>query len=104
MNRTDRSVTTQWVMRLPGSRAAEREAIMGVLMSGMQAFAQNVWTIDGPNVRDFGVVFTTRMTVVLLSDGSVWVNSPVPVPFETLKRITELGPVRFLVAAPPEHV
>ena len=87
-----------------GFLAAEREAIMRVLTSGMQAFAQNVWIVDGPNVRDFGVLFPTRMTIVSLSDGSVWVDSPVPVPFETLKRIPELGPVRYLVAATPRHV
>ena len=69
-----------------------------------QAFAQNVSIIDGPPVRDFGVMFTTRMTVVKLSDGSLWVNSPVSVPFDTLKRITESGPVRYLVAATPRHV
>ncbi len=77
---------------------------MRVKMSGMQAFAQNVWIVDGPNVRDFGVLFTTRMTVLKLSDGSVWVDSPVPVPFDTLKHITELGPVSYLVAATPRHV
>ena len=73
-------------------------------MPELQAFAKNVWLVDGPNVRDFGVVFTTRMIVVKLSDGSVWANSPVSVPFDTLKRITELGPVRYLVAATPRHV
>jgi hypothetical protein len=68
------------------------------------AFARNVWTVDGPRVRDMGIMFTTRMTVVKLADGSLWVDSPVPVPFETLKGITELGPVRYLVAATPRHV
>ena len=58
-----------------------------------QVFAINVWIVDGPNVRDFGVVFATRMTIVKLSDGSLWVDSSVSVPFDTLKRITELGPV-----------
>ncbi len=77
---------------------------MGVKMSGMHAFAPNVWIADGPNVRDFGVLFPTRMTIVKLADGSVWVDSPVPVPFETLKRITELGPVRYLAAETPRHV
>jgi hypothetical protein len=43
------------------------------------------------------------MTVVRLSDGALWVNSPVPAPFDTLKRISELGPVRYLVAATPRH-
>ena len=73
-------------------------------MPELQAFAENISIIDGPPVRDFGVMFTTRMTVVKLSDGSLWVNSPVPVPFDTLKRITESGPVRYLVAATPRHV
>jgi len=73
-------------------------------MPELRAFAKNVWLVDGPNVRDFGVVFTTRMIVVKLSDGSVWANSPVSVPFDILKRITELGPVRYLIAATPRHV
>ncbi|HEX4205509.1 MAG TPA: DUF4336 domain-containing protein [Ktedonobacteraceae bacterium] len=77
---------------------------MDVAIPGVQAFAPNVWIIDGPTVRDFGVLFTTRMTVVKLTDGSVWIESPVSVPFETLKRISEWGQVRYLVAATPRHV
>ena len=77
---------------------------MCVLMPDMQAFAPNVWIIDGPTVRDFGILFPTRMTVVSLADGSLWIESPVSVPFEMLQRITEWGPVRSLVAATPRHV
>lgn len=73
-------------------------------MPDFHIFARNLWIANGPNVRDFGVVFTTRMTVVRFSDSSLWVNSPVSVPFDTLKRITELGPVRYLLAATPRHV
>ncbi|MGC1647497.1 MAG: DUF4336 domain-containing protein, partial [Candidatus Sulfotelmatobacter sp.] len=72
-------------------------------MPDLQAFAKDVWIADGPNVRDFGVMFTTRMVIVKLSDGSLWVNSPVAVPFDTLQRINQLGPVRYLVAATPRH-
>ncbi|MGH9760853.1 MAG: DUF4336 domain-containing protein [Blastocatellia bacterium] len=73
-------------------------------MSYLQPFARNLWIADGPNVRDFGVMFTTRMSIARLSDGSLWVNSPVSVSLETLKRITELGPVKYLVAGTPRHV
>ena len=73
-------------------------------MAGLQLFAENVWIADGPLVRDMGIMFTTRMTVVRLSDGSVWVESPVPASFDTLQRITKLGPVKYLVAATPRHV
>ena len=70
----------------------------------LQQFATNIWIADGPNVRDFGFLFTTRMVIVKLSDGSLWISSPVSVPFNTLQRITELGSVRYLVAATPRHV
>jgi hypothetical protein len=73
-------------------------------MSDLSAFAENVWIVEGPRVRDMGVMFTTRMTVVKLCNGSLWVDSPVSVPSETLKHITELGPVLYLVAATPRHV
>jgi hypothetical protein len=73
-------------------------------MASLQAFGDAVWIVDGPDVRDFGVLFTTRMTIVRLSDGSLWVSSPVSVPFDTLKRIADLGPVKYLVAATPRHV
>ena len=73
-------------------------------MSALQAFAQNIWTVEGPIVWDMGLEFPTRMAVVKLSDGSVWVSSPVPASFETLKAITELGSVRYLIAATPRHV
>ena len=70
----------------------------------IQAFAENVWTVDGPLVRDMGIWFTTRMTVVRLSSGSLWLNSPVLVPSPTLERIKGLGEVAYLVAATPRHV
>jgi hypothetical protein len=73
-------------------------------MPVFEPFAENLWIIDGPPVRDMGVMFTTRMAVVKLSDGSLWVNSPVSVPFDTLNCITELGSVRYLLAATPRHV
>lgn len=73
-------------------------------MAEITEFAENLWIVDGPNVRDMGFPFTTRATVVKLSDGSLWVDSPVPVPPDLLERVTSLGPVRYLVAGTPRHV
>jgi hypothetical protein len=73
-------------------------------MPELQPFSKDLWIVDGPNVRDMGIMWTTRMAVVKLSDGSLWVSSPVLVPLETLKAITALGPVRYLIAATPRHV
>jgi hypothetical protein len=73
-------------------------------MSRLEAFADNIWIAEGPHVHDFGVMFSTRMTVIRLTSGAVWVDSPVLVPFETLREITRLGPVSYLVAGTPRHV
>ena len=73
-------------------------------MPDLQSLAENLLIVDGPPVRDMGVMFTTRMVVAKLSDGSLWVNSPVSVSSDMLKRITDLGPVRYLVTATPRHV
>lgn len=78
--------------------------LRGTPLSDLSAFTEHIWIVEGPSVRDMGVMFTTRMTVVKLCDGSLWVDSPVSVSSETLKRITELGRVRYLVAATPRHV
>jgi hypothetical protein len=60
--------------------------------------------VEGPIVRDLGMPFPTRMTVAVLTDGSLWLESPVPVTYETLTRLTELGPIRYLIANTPRHV
>ncbi|MGE5252216.1 MAG: DUF4336 domain-containing protein [Bacteroidota bacterium] len=73
-------------------------------ISELQEFGKDLWVVEGPLVRDAGVWFTTRMTIARLPDGSIWVESPVPAAFETLRRINELGPVQWLLAATPRHV
>ncbi len=45
---------------------------------GLPALGEGVFVIDGPVVRDMGIRFTTRMTVVRLRDGAVWPSSPAP--------------------------
>jgi len=73
-------------------------------MPDLQEFGKDLWIADGPFVRDFGILFPTRMTVTKLSTGDVWVSSPVAVPAETLEKITGKGPIRYLVAGTPRHV
>ncbi len=73
-------------------------------MSELQLFANNIWIVEGPNVHDMGLLFTTRMTVVKLSEGSVWVESPVPLPEETLQQIRRLGSVKYIIVSTQRHV
>lgn len=72
-------------------------------MAALRPLGDGLFVVDGPVVRDMGVHFTTRMSVVKLSTGDVWVSSPVEVPFDVLTEIRRLGPVRYLVSATPRH-
>jgi len=44
-------------------------------MPASEQFADDQWVM-GANVCDFGAVFTTRMVIARLSDGSLWIGSP----------------------------
>jgi Domain of unknown function (DUF4336) len=73
-------------------------------MPKLTQFAENISIVDGPPVRVFGVPLPTRMIIVKLADGSLWVNSPVSVPIQVLDRIKASGPVRYLVAPTKLHI
>lgn len=70
-------------------------------------FGERVWIVDGPEIRmDVGPVkapFPTRMTVVRLLSGDLWVHSPIAPDPALFERIEALGPVRHLVAPNSLH-
>lgn len=72
--------------------------------SPLQVFAEDVFVVDGPTVRAFGFPFSTRMIIVKLAGGSLWINSPVSAAPEVRATITSMGPVRYLVAPTKLHV
>lgn len=65
--------------------------------------APGLWIVDGPPIRmrfplGLQVPFTTRMTLVRLSDGGLWVHSPTRLTPALAEQVAALGPVRHLVA------
>lgn len=72
-------------------------------MTALTPLGQDLFVVEGPVVRDLGLRYETRMTVVRLGDGTMWIASPVSVPFATLAEITALGGVRYLVSPTPRH-
>lgn len=62
----------------------------------------DIWIADGPVIGMkwlwTELPFPTRMTVVRLADGSLWVHSPVALSGGLKAELDELGPVRFIVA------
>ena len=70
----------------------------------MQSFGRNIWTMNGDDVRMYGVLaFTTRMTVVQLESGGLWLHSPVRPTPDRRDAVDRLGPVEHLVAPNKIH-
>lgn len=69
--------------------------------------AENVWTVEGPEVgyRLAGMTIPcpTRMTVVRLTDGTLWLHSPVACANDLDRALAEFGPVSALVAPNSYH-
>lgn len=68
----------------------------------MEQLAKDLWVVDGETVSFHGFPYTTRMTVVRLSDGTLWVHSPVTLTPAMRFRVDSLGPVAHLIA--PNHL
>ena len=72
-------------------------------MSCLEPFDENIWTSPGERVRLYGVPFETRSVVVKLSDGGLWVHSPVLPAVERCSELSAIGPVSYLVAPNKIH-
>jgi hypothetical protein len=58
----------------------------------------DIWLVDGPAIRFYGMPFSTRATIVRLASGDLWVHSPTKLSPDLTARVTALGRVRYLVA------
>lgn len=72
-------------------------------MSVIEAFGEDIWVVEGDQVRLFTIPFETRMTVIRLSDGGLWVHSPVAATAPRLAAVEALGPVAHVVAPNKFH-
>ena len=68
----------------------------------LQAIVSDVW-IEARPLRFAGVETGTRMTLVRLTDGSLFVHSPVSLSEETRAAVDALGPVKAVVAPSRFH-
>jgi hypothetical protein len=76
-------------------------------LNTLKPFADGIWIVDGPEIgmHYFGLTlpFPTRMTVVRLPDGKLWVHSPIAWTDSLGAAITRLGTVASLVAPNTLH-
>lgn len=73
----------------------------------LKPVAPDLWIVDGPEIWFglFGLTlpFPTRMTVVRLPDGALWLHSPTEPSDALAEGLREVGAVRFLVAPNTIH-
>lgn len=63
----------------------------------LSPFAENLWELDAP-LSVFGMSLGHRMTVARLTDGSLWIHSPVAHSHALAAALAHLGPVAHVVA------
>ncbi|WP_136066009.1 DUF4336 domain-containing protein [Modicisalibacter radicis] len=68
----------------------------------MENLAHEIWVFDGSSVKFLGLPFSTRMTVVRLLNGELWVHSPIQLSETIREKIENLGQVKYLIA--PNHL
>ncbi|GAB3023097.1 DUF4336 domain-containing protein [Bowmanella dokdonensis] len=69
----------------------------------LKALARDLWIHDGPAVPFYGLPYSTRMTVVRLKDGSLWIHSPAQLSDSLTTAIDALGPICHLIAPNKLH-
>ena len=69
----------------------------------MQEIAQDIWSIDGPDVVFAGAPMNTRMTIVKLSDGGLWVHSPIAYTEDTKAALRKIGGEVTALVAPNKY-
>ncbi len=72
-------------------------------MPGLQSFGRDIWIADGETVSVAGFRYPTRMALIRLGDGGLFVWSPTALSDQLRADVTALGPVRFIVAPNSLH-
>ena len=67
-------------------------------LNTLKAWAEGIWTVDGPAVKSYGFPFSTRATIVRLENGDLWVHSPTEMTEDLRAELDALGPVAHLIA------
>lgn len=72
-------------------------------MSALESFGEDIWISSGPEVVSAGFHYPTRMAVIRLDDGGLFVWSPVALTDALRAAVEACGPVRFIVTPTVMH-
>lgn len=68
----------------------------------LKEITTDLWHVQHDFVAN-GLRVSSRMTVVRLRDGALWLHSPVPLSNDVRAQLAALGPVRYIVAPSKVH-
>jgi hypothetical protein len=88
---------------MSGSEAFDPYSPLNVL----KPIAAGVWLVDGPEIQfsylGLKFPFPTRMTLIRLPDGGLWIHSPTSLTDALADEVLQAGPVQFLIAPNTLH-
>jgi Domain of unknown function (DUF4336) len=69
----------------------------------LQSFGEEIWVSDGPTTAVAGFRYPTRMAIIRLSGGALFIWSPTALSDELRTAVGALGEVRYLIAPNSLH-
>ncbi len=69
----------------------------------LRQIGDEIWIYEGSEVKFYGFPFSTRMTVVRLSNGDLWIHSPERLNEQLQQELAVLGTVRYLISPNKLH-
>jgi hypothetical protein len=72
-------------------------------MSALRPFGPDIWVVEGPVVPFYGFPYPTRMVLIRLAGGGLFVWSPIALTPDLKAETDRLGPVEHLVSPNPIH-
>jgi hypothetical protein len=76
-------------------------------LDALKPVADDIWIVDGPEIRfryaGLEFPFPTRMTIIRLAGGGLWIHSPTEPTGSLTDTVAALGPIQHLVAPNTLH-
>lgn len=72
-------------------------------MANLQQIDDDIWIYDGSTVSWYGMPYTTRMTIIRLENGEIWIHSPEKIIDSLITEIQKLGEVKYLISPNKIH-
>ena len=69
----------------------------------LKNFGENLWVVDGPVIKFYGMPFTTRMVVIKLANNQLLIHSPINLTEDLKQELDKLGQVKYLISPNKIH-